>query len=693
MGNGPSCGSPAFVDAWKAWYSDNKDMYVRTKDVGGHIKSYTADLAQWMYQDCANNSDPASPLICLLNADVKTHNCDCGYNATYLINMNKLSEGAQCKSHIDWNDSYDFVTSEEYNNLAYFYHLGTMARLKDLCGAHADEAWPHFYHLYNNENGKKQVDDFLAKYSDIPPACAQALKTNYLEENQRLYGLVNGWSWDKDGPETWTHPLGRNYWGPWNLTFDQIKNNFFRDTIAETEFKHPKSYYGNPLWTPAERQDAFRKIMGKDWLGNATGSDFIDDWSQSYVNQGNVTPGKSADDYLDPLAHAGTTNWTDDPNYGGMLPYKPPQNMLPHEPFHRVTANQDEQKWATVCSNIGQKNSILPFVAGGVCGAIAGLLVPGEYSRLMAAGTAGTAAFLEAQTIIGFQALQAWGAGESAEKKHEAALILCTGGPASIWQAIWEIGLVPAQYETANVYWIGMAGAVAGGYLTLYPIVDPVLNYGGTALMFLSIPFDAISIIADYFSSGCAAHTWNFTRYACKCENSNNKPALSAAIVQDIYGATGKQKEMRMDCMHAATTNGMWGSDPYAMGSCNSQGYLDNPMGCLSAGEWAYQFYDQDPKIKEVADKMWGEISHCVDINNPSMLPPLPVDQPCVAEHGMYARAGGITAVVGGQQRGGDVGKCYDYRAPVGYQEAGKFDWSGVTVGHSKQSDGFCTIL
>ena len=693
MGGGASCGSKEYVADYVQWYHDHKDSWRDNKDIGGRMKSFTQDLNQWMFEGCANGQDPGSPLICMLSPDVKTHNCDCGYNASYLIDMNNLQQGATCTSKITWVDYNDHVTSEAYNNYAYFYHLATMARLKDLCGAHADEAWPHFYHLYNNENGKKEVDDFLAKYNDVPPACAQALKTNYLEENQRLYGLVNGWSWDRDGPDSFTHPLGRDLWGPWNLTFDQIKNNFMRETIAETAFKHPKAYYGNPLWTPLERQNAFRLIMGKDWLGNADGTDFIDNWAQSYVNQGAVTPGKSADDYLDPLAHAGTTNWTSNPDYTGQLPYKPPQNMLPHEPFHRVTVNEDEQKWSTVCKDIGQKNSILPFVAGGVCGAIAGLVVPGEYARVMAAATAGSAAYLEANTIIGFKALQAWSSGEGAEKKHEAAMIVSLGGPATVWQAIWEIGLVPAQYETANVYWVGMVGAVAGGYLTLYPIVDPILNYGGTALTFLSIPFDTIDIIADYFSSGCAAHTWNFTKYSCKCENSNNKPALSAAIVQDIYGATGKQMEMRMDCMHAATTTGMWGEDPYAMGKCSDTGYIDNPTACLSAGEWAYQFYDQDPKIKEVADKMWGEVSHCVDINNPSMLPPLEVDAPCVAAHGMYARAGGITAVVGGQQRGGDVGKCYDYRAPVGQQEAGKFDWSGVKVGKSKADDGFCTIL
>lgn len=693
MGNGPSCGSQDYVNEWRTYYNDHKNDWQRLPENGRMFHGYTTELNKWMFEDCASSQDPSSPLICLAQPGEKNWGCDCGFNQAYYINMNKLEEGAKCQSRPAAGDSWDFYGPQAYNNWVYFYHLGTMARLQDLCGAHADEAWPHFYHLYNNANGQKQVDDFLAKYNDIPPACAQALKTNYLPENQRLYGLVNGWSWDTDGDGTITHPLKNNNWGPYYINFDDIKNNFMRETIQETQFKHPTTaIFGNPLWTPAQRQDAFRQIMGKDWLGNADGSDFIDDWAQSFVNQGAVSPGKSADDYLDPKAHAGTLNWTDDPDYTGQLPYKPPQNLLPHDPFHRVTVNEDEQKWASVCSNIGQKTSILPFVAGGVCGAIAGLFVPGEYARLMAAGTVGSAAYLEAKTIIGFQALVDWSSGAAAEKKHEAALILSLGGPATVWQSIWEIGLVPAQYETAQVYWIGMAAGVAGGYLTLYPVIDPVLNYGGTALTFLSIPFDAISIIADYFSSGCAAHTWNFTKYSCKCENSNNKPALSAAIVQDIYGATGKQSDMRMDCMHAATTTGAWGTNPYAMGECDTTGYMNNPVACLSAGEWAYGFYDQDPKIKELADRMVGEISHCVDPNNPSMLPPLDVDKPCVQAHGKYARAGGITAVVGGAQRPGEVGKCYDYRAPKGQQEAGQFDWSGVTVGSSK-NDGFCSIL
>lgn len=682
MGNSPSCGTPEYSDYLAAQYLNHPDWF----------SPLLKDMDDWQYVGCKGGVDPGQPGVCQVQADLKGQSCNCGGGQAYMVDVSKIEDGIQCHGG-EGAHNQQLLTTQEWNWFLYSYHLGTKGRIADLCGdTHVDTVWPEFYHLYNNKRGRDEVDTYIKNNPDLPMPCQQALKSNYTEDVQRKYGLLNGFDWadagfnsDQHGARI-TYGMGQSRF----MTLDEMKARMTRQTIAETEWAHPKAQFGNPLWDEAQRREKFRLVIGKDYSGTGKGQDFIDEWGKAYVDAGVVEPGKSADDYFDPLAHAGTRNWTSDPAYGGQLPYAPPFNLLPHEPFHRNTENEDYHKWTQACNTPEMTQKVLPLVAAGVCGGLAGMIVPGEYARVMAAVTVGSAAYLEVKSIYGLEALAAWANGQGAEPKHEAAMILSVGAPLSVMQALYELELVPAQLSSSNAYLLAMGAAAGGGYLTLYPVVDPILSYGGDALTVLAAPLDILASVAHYFASGCANHDITWTRYTCKCENSNNKPALSAAIVKDIYGATGKQAEMRMDCMHAATTTGSWGTDPYAMGSCDSHGFLDNPMGCLSAGEWAYQKWD--PSLNDKASVMWGEISHCVAQDNPSMLPPLSVDSDCVKKYGPNARAGGITPVVGGAKRGGDAGTCYDYRAPAGQQEAGKFNWGEVQIGTAKAVDS-CTIL
>lgn len=662
---------------------------------------FMAPVFEYEFQGCVNgNLGPNSPLVCVADADEKSQGCPCMGLSAWAIDLTRPQDGIQCHGG-EGAHNVMIVTPTDWNAFVYGQHVAVMARIADLAGNDvasdaitgpelADAIWPHFYHFYNNARGKAEVDAFLKAHPHIPPAAVAALKANYTDDVQRKYGVLNAYDWPEQG---WSgfHGVMVNYgYGQSRMmTLEEMKTYLLRKTVAETDFDSPKANYGNPLWNDNQRRQAFRAVIGTDV---ATGKDFIDEWAQSYVNQGLVTPGKSADDYFDPKARVGQKSWIPDTDkdYNGDLPYAPPFNMLPHEPVHRSTKDPTTQQWNEACSSPESTQALLPVVAGALGGGLAGMIVPGQSARVIAGITVGSAAYIEVKAIYGMNALLAWAKGESEAPKERAALILSLGVPVSIWQSAWEIGLVPERFNSVFNHYGGMIAAAGVGYVVIYPILDPILTVSSDVLTVLAAPLDVLTSIVHWFSSGCGEHELtSWTNITCKCENANNKPAMSAALVQDVYGATGKQMEMRMDCMHAATTSGAWGTEPFSMGVCNDKGWMNTPTACITAGEWAYQKWD--PSLDKVAKPMWDEISHCVDPNNASMLPPLDSDSACVAKYGKYARQGG-TSIIGGNPRPGSVGTCYDFRAPVGQQslETNAYDWSTLVVGNNK---GSCTIL
>jgi hypothetical protein len=453
----------------------------------------------------------------------------------------------------------------------------------------------------------------------------------------------------------------------------------FRSTdFANKEQKSAQqNVWGNPLWTHDDRVKAWRQILGKDFDNVAfpDGQFFIDQWAQAYIDDGFDNPGKDAGDYFDPEQHAGKFNpWTD-PDYTGLLPSLQTYAVDAATPWHKSTTDPKAYGYKNPCLNEPLLDTYVPYIAGGVGAVFGALVVPGNYARLMGAATMGGTGYFVAKGIVGWKALQAWAEGDNSSKSR-ASEIFSIGAPVTIVEAIWELGVVPTKYATQNAR-VGSLLAAAGlGYFVILPVVEPILTVTGDTFQVLSAPLSMVEYIGTMLVNGCIAHEWN-SRTSCQCEDANVKPKLVEALVGPIYGCTGEQKKLRTRCAHAAVTTGSWGEDPYSMGSCDSNGHMDNPFACISAGEWAYGHFVAD--VKKEAEERWGEVSHCFDAENKSMIPPTKADEPCVSAHGKHFRLHAD-------------GKCYDTTAPKGKQLPNQYDWSLIEGIESKADDG-CTIL
>ena len=658
------------------------DMYQPVVDFATHCR------------DGGGVSDPSSSLLCPTLPDKKSQGCsDCqNYGDSFwAVNLLNPQKGVECFMSAYLYKGFEKVglieqeelhlTPLEWNYFLYGFHLATKQNIIDLCGPDLyEKVWPEFYHFYNNTKGKAQVDKFLSDHPETPAACVAALKTNYTEDIQRKYGLINGWDL-RNGIEM---TKDKNFWSIFTgssvlLAVPELQATLKRLTVAETDFKNSRAQYGNPFWTPSDRQHMFRLIMGDNYSADGTGEAFIDEWTKSYLEEGFITPGKSADDYFNPPEHAGMKNPYDDPDYLGQLPYLPPISTVPQLNNHRSTLDPTWSMYEDKCkTSTSVMNAILPLVAAAVAGFFGATIIPGVTSKAMAAVTLGGSAYLEAKAVFGIEALQAWDKDDDS-KKMASAVVLSVGAPVTIFQAACDINLIPLNLLSPKFYYVGLGLSAGVGYFVVYPIVEPILVYGGDVLALLMAWMDVLTGLIDFFASDCPQRVSS----QCYCEDANSKPGLAAAIVVDLYGTTGKQASLRRDCMLAATTSGKWGSDPFHMGTCNN-GVMSTPLACIGAGEWAYG------KLDSSAQPLRDEISHCLDAANPSFLPPLKEDSVCVSTYGKYARTGGLT--VGNVTRSGLINTCYDFRAPLGQQRLDEkpYDWAGLQVA---KPDDSCSIL
>lgn len=551
-----------------------------------------------------------------------------------------------------------------------FYNL-TKKRIEATCGKdHYDKVWPYFYYMANTDNGKAQIQSLIDGDPTIPQPCRDALMNNHTDAIQRQYGLMNAPNpatvtdqYDESGVGT-----SQAYWTGIDPNDPKLLAFWTNKTILETDYS--TELYGNPNWTYKERQDALRKVMGKDV---ATGKDFIDEWAQRYVNFDFVNPGRNADDYFQPGQHPGRPNWvTDNPMYMGQLPQKP-KNPTGSTAYGAFATDPKGYGYVDHCGDETPTEKYLPYIVGGVAGALAGLVIPGSYSRLSAAATAGGAGFYLTESIYGWNALTAW-FGKDFSKQSRAAEILSVGAPVTLVLMLYEVGLIPARFDTERDEMILAVSAAAGGYLVLNPILTPLLDVGGSILTLATAPISGVEKLVQTLFNGCAGHNMIF-KYACRCESAKTKPAMAEALLGPVYGTTGAQYTMRKQCLEAAMTSGSWGANPYYMGTCDKNGHTDDPTACLSAGEWAYQTWPTDVGV--LAQKKWDEIKHCLDDPTPnsSFFPPLDKDKPCVAKYGEHFRLGADTT-------------CYDYRAPNGEQEPRQYVWPV-----DKKSNEECVIL
>lgn len=646
---------------------------------GAPERNWGVDVGKqmWKIQSECNTTayDPTLQLICESGVENAP---SCPIANSYLIDPTQPEKGYDC-----YYQTAGKVHADQYNTYAYWFYKTCHRRIELLCGPeNFDEIWPFFYKFTTSTKGKESVEALIGKHLDsgkpLSPECVAALRNNYTDEVQTLYGLLNENDWDTvpwgwtynpadrscDGPYSWIPPsqlippqglvggitIGNTnptYYQQWDPNDSTAWMSFFRKkTLAATDWS--KGFLGNPLWNRAQKLGAMQSIFDQGTPG-IDETNFLDEWAKAYLEEGliPVTPGESATDYLYPKQHAGEISWITDPEYTGNLP-RLAQYAVGNEPWHIVTTDPKSYGYHDPCLDKPILDEILPFAIGGIAGGMGATFFPGDTAKVVAAGTLGASGYYLTQGTLGWSAVVNWN-DIDADKKRRASVIFSVGMPIAIVESLASTDILKI---TQNERAAAVAAAAAGGYFLLLPIVDPILQVGGTVTRYLQAPFAFIEAGLTWLFDGCAAHTV-FTNVTCLCEEANQKPLLAQALVRDIYGTTGKQQEMRMTCMREAMTSNSWGSDPIAIGTCDSKGHMSDPTDCLSAGEWAYNRWPSS--IAGQAQPKWDQIKHCVEETNPSFLPPRDIDKACL-EYGPRFRFDGAT------------NQCRDFSKPPGLQ-------------------------
>lgn len=584
------------------------------------------------------------------------------------------------------------------------------------------DAWPEFYHFYNNSYGQTDVDTYVKKFTDsgvtLPAIALDAFHNNFSDENQRSFGLLNEFDFsgscgyflvlEQGGgmQKARYYDIGMNpNWIIGNFLADSFvydaegtqraantteifQRGYFRKTLNNSNFNHDFAEYGSPFWTEAQRQDAYRKALGSVYSKNGkavtNSKDWIDIWAQAYADFGLINGGRSADSYEDPADVPGEANpytGTAGGLFDGELPKKPNQ-LFASDMIVRETVDTTLHGYKNECDTKSLLEDILPIGCAFVVGGVSSMIIPGQLAKGIAAVIGATSAYSVVSSIYGAQALKWWGTTRRNDGEKLAARLITFGFPAAFAFGLVELGYVPAAFDTfaKKGLLVGASGTLS--YVLFEQTLEDSLVVGGDAAEILLSPVSWIDGVFHSIFDGCDKHIGN-SNLQCYCENANSKPLLANAMIQDIFGCTGNQSDLRLQCMHAAMTTGDWGTDPVHMGTCDpSNGWMDSPTACLSAGELAYQQWNQS--IDDKATKMWQQISPCTDPTNPSFLPATDADSICKS-YGPYARQGGVVLPGGTEDRypvqGVVAGKCYDFRAPQGQQELGtsnSYNWGNV---------------
>lgn len=669
------------------------------------------EFEQFIQGRCANSLT----LRCPFDMTEQAQGCNCGQN-NYVVDLTDEVAGPVCADVGQDSLGVRYMNELDYSFSVAMMHMATWGRIIDLCGSEAvaKDAWPHFYHFYNTPQGKAQVDDYLSNNPGLPDALVTALKTNYTDRVQQFYGLLNGYRWPAATMNMWfkgdfpaqpgaysstralfafgpqvdpDHWDGMDVGDQKNLSgIELLKNVYFRETIERTyAIKDAHGVrFGNPFWTEDEWQEAYRKAIGVDKLKNPIGNakDFFDEWAQAYIDAGLAQPGKSADNYFDPPAVPGMTNPYTAAGYDGNLPVLVPwEDAAPY--VHRDTRDPTGHGYTTQCGTDDIIAKVLPYIAGAFGGVVTGMIIPGQMAKLGAFMAGGFACYNVIRANYGETADFWYGTTFRLDRERNASLALSVGLPTLFFAGLYELNILPDQLAKHPVIFFG--GVAAGSYYLIFPGFNNALQQGASILHLLLSPLDVVSSVLHGIFDGCWNHQKNIG-LQCYCENANTKPLLTDAIVGDLWGTTGSQQTMRTQCMQAALTTGVWGTDPVNIGVCDlSNGWMNTPMACVSAGELAYGKWD--PLLANDAPPFQQAFLHCGDPYNPSMIPPLDgVDDACVKQYGKYARSGRLG--------NGESGKCYDFRAPIGTQELGvstSYDWSKLNVPKPPPSE--CTIL
>lgn len=534
--------------------------------------------------------------------------------------------------------------------------------LKSVCGPVSWElVMPEMYHPYNTTIGQKQVEEFISKHPDLPPEGQAVLRSNFLPQILLRYGILGAppYNLERCVFDNWGNPMpsigaiwdSLEYDGTYAIGMARGEDIGFTQepdwTIATWQ---AGKTWGDPRWSADYLQALYRAIIGENY---DTGKSFLSQWAQAYVDFGYINPGQTPVQYLDPQAHAGIENKITTPGYEGDLPYAPPWAVTTGI-YHLATTDPKGYGYVDSCAKIND-NVVLPLVGAAIAGLLTAAIIPGTRSKLIGGVVVFAAAHVFLQESTGYNANSLWNKGIPPSGGAAAATILGPGIPLTLTQLMIDLNATPAAWKGATDTGLLVVAGV-GGYLLLTPALAPFLNVASNVALAVEAPVAAIQNLIEWFAD-CAGHV-DITGFDCMCEYAMTKPGLADALLGPIYGTTDDQYTERMKALEARMTSGVWGSDPYAMGQCDSEGHMSNLIACISAGEWAYQNWPT--QFDPTATQYWNEIKDVFDPNNLSFLPPRDVDAPCKTYGDRFRLVNG---------------NCIDQRAPIGKQGPGEYVW------------------
>lgn len=531
------------------------------------------------------------------------------------------------------------ITFWQWNVMVMGCYVSTLVRIDRLWPGHADEVWIYFYYLYNTEYGRILVDQFI--YDKNPPQpLIDALKNNFNPDYQRLYGILNMpdlnsalhyYEGYKFGCDAWAlangdcanmldAALGTASYS--STGYDLNREGFFMHTIQDTG---AFNRFGNPTWTPKQRKEAYDLLLSPKMIqSTAARNGYLKGYWDFYIGAGWFDPGNGNGPphvVPPPDETRGKANPITDPAYQGNLPYAPAPVLPDQRLWHPDLTNPNATKQCI--PHKGPIEKLVPIV-GGVVGFVVGsIFMPGEASRLSGGVTLGSFGFFYLGNVYGWDAFQSaqWGVPQG----RLASQILSGGLGITAALALYDLNLVPEVIDFGEAPVSLAVGAVS--YTLLNPILDPVLSKVGSLANKLTLPLAILERAIGAFSDGCVD---SYLRGDCLCSYAEMKSKLAPSILEDIYGVTGQQLVMRNKCMRTQMMQGMWGTDPEQIGTCDPVYHFQtNPAACLDSAVWT----DENiPKDEDLTRGMFELIYPCLQADNPVFMPPRSIDAPCASQ-------------------------------------------------------------
>lgn len=627
----------------------------RARDL--HDPEWNAIDAAWTKANCGEGKalPPSSPLFCE-TAAFRALPDDVQLNAIYANTAQKVSY---------------FMVKRNIEKLVSTHNPSMSAAEKD---AIFREVWPYFYARYDSQDGKTMIDNFLATPTGakLSPDAVRVLK-NPSEANERMFQLMNspyGVEWyglndanDKllffiESELEW-RVMGGYYKNPkkslkedqaaalWPTIYNPALPNWsqwgFRRN-PKNNLVEPPNGIGNPYWSEQERFEANKKTQPV-----RDGLNLYDALNNIFIHTGRIDPNCTYQSCFEPKYEAGRKGkFYDHPFYGG----KEPQILLPLNPYNFPGAEDTlsggaGREYRNPCDARAPLETILPVAASVIAGGIVLFLLPREWKStyLLTIGASGGMYYL-AQNMYGIDAITSIGQDDNASN---ASAIISTFGAAGITLFAFESGIITGftttDLQPPTTYGIAaLAGAV--GYMFLKDKLTLALEIGGGISAILTAPISFLETGLLFLTNGCAA-TLFVAPWECKCSDAvvtGGKSGIIDQILGPIAGTTGRQTELRKDCLQKEMQRGGWastGKDENVVSKCLGV-VMENPFACYTAQNWVYKEPITDVKRTDKQEvDMWNQISHCIDAKNPSFYPPqTEADKYCQTKYGEQFREG-----------------------------------------------------